>query len=828
MHRSLLLFIPLTFVLLTVFPIHAQVGKVGINTNTPAAMLHVMDSSVIFTGLNPLPTPGNTPISGAGTRMMWYPDKAAFRAGTVTSTHWNKENIGLYSVAMGYNTKAKGDYSTAMGYGATASGLYSIAIGGNTTASGGESTAMGGGTIASGEFSTAMGGGTIASGHYSTAMGFSTTASEYGATALGGGTTASGLYSLAIGASTTASEYGATALGAGTFAIGLFSTAMGEGTLASGAKSTAMGEGTIASGLNSTAMGNETTASGDASTAMGFNTKASGNFSTTMGQNTKAIGSASTSIGNETKSKSYASLALGQYNDSTFTSSTTWMPTDPVFIIGNGSSSASSNAMTVLKNGKTGINVENPSAMLHVADSSVLFTGFNPLPATPANPPVSGAGTRMMWYPDKAAFRAGKVSGTFWNKDNVGLYSIATGLNTLANGYSSTALGGETTASGSYSTALGYVTTASGQYSTAMGSGSTASSDYSTAMGRETMASGEGSTTMGFETIASNYYSTAMGSGTTASGSVSTTMGSGTTASGNYSIAMGIQTTAKSYASLVIGRYNDLTSINSGSWNAADPVFIIGNGMDNDTRTNAMTVLKNGNVGIGSDVSPNAHLHISKGTGGGMYNPFSSLIMEDDTSQYIQFSNTNNSDCGIRSGNSDLNTRSAILFFADSSITFRAGGNSTKMTIENNGFVGIGITGPAYQLHVSTNSAGKPTSNVWTVPSDARLKTNVQDYTNGLSNIMKIRPVWFTYTGEANMPRETGVGIIAQELQEVAPYMVGTWNYEDENGNKTEYLSVDNGAMTYMLINAVKEQQARIDALQHELNELKQQIYLKK
>src|SRR5688500_8467681 len=91
----------------------AQGGKVGINTTTPAALLHVKDSSVLFTGPVTLPaTPGNPPVSGAGSRMLWYPAKAAFRTGLVTGTQWDKINIGQYSFSSGYNTIAKGDYST--------------------------------------------------------------------------------------------------------------------------------------------------------------------------------------------------------------------------------------------------------------------------------------------------------------------------------------------------------------------------------------------------------------------------------------------------------------------------------------------------------------------------------------------------------------------------------------------------------------------------------------------------------------------------------------------------------------------------------------------
>ncbi|MBN8697817.1 MAG: tail fiber domain-containing protein [Bacteroidetes bacterium] len=149
------------------------------------------------------------------------------------------------------------------------------------------------------------------------------------------------------------------------------------------------------------------------------------------------------------------------------------------------------------------------------------------------------------------------------------------------------------------------------------------------------------------------------------------------------------------------------------------------------------------------------------------------------------------------------------------------------------GDVGIGTNAPAYQLHLSLNSAAKPTSNAWTVVSDARLKTNIRPYEAGLADLMKIKPVWFTYTGEANMPKETGVGIIAQELQEVAPYMVSEWTYvpnvdpTKEDVTKKEekkYLAVDNGAMTYMLINAVKEQQAQIEELKKQLEAQKKKI----
>ena len=171
----------------------------------------------------------------------------------------------------------------------------------------------------------------------------------------------------------------------------------------------------------------------------------------------------------------------------------------------------------------------NAAAILHVdagtsLTKGLLITGtFNGVGSTVPN---LGAGSRLMFYPAKAAFRAGYVDGTQWDNSLVGFYSVAMGYNTTATDYESVAMGLSTTASGTFSTAMGLSTTASGQGSTAMGLGTTASGQGSTAMGNLTVASGTFSTAMGYGNIASGYLSTAMGQSTTASGKYSTAMGS--------------------------------------------------------------------------------------------------------------------------------------------------------------------------------------------------------------------------------------------------------------------------------------------------------------
>jgi hypothetical protein len=128
-----------------------------------------------------------------------------------------------------------------------------------------------------------------------------------------------------------------------------------------------------------------------------------------------------------------------------------------------------------------------------------------------ATPPATGAGGRMMWYPQKAAFRAGYVNGAQWDDASVGDWSTAMGYGTIASGSLGTAVGQATTASGDTSTAMGMRSVASGVISTAIGYGTTASGNYSTAMGNYTTASGDTSTAMGLNTTASGNYSTAMG-----------------------------------------------------------------------------------------------------------------------------------------------------------------------------------------------------------------------------------------------------------------------------------------------------------------------------
>jgi len=166
----------LTFALLTLALVcmpddgHAQPVPVTKIENAAGDSVFVSFDDGALLGLGEFDT-GVIPANGAGTRMMWHPAKAAFRAGEVTREEWNEANIGEHSVAFGLNTDATGARSTAMGLGSSATGNGSTAMGNGTLASGTGAVAMGNLARADGDESTAMGNRTDAATDHSLSIG---------------------------------------------------------------------------------------------------------------------------------------------------------------------------------------------------------------------------------------------------------------------------------------------------------------------------------------------------------------------------------------------------------------------------------------------------------------------------------------------------------------------------------------------------------------------------------------------------------------------------------------------------------------------------------
>lgn len=142
--------------------------------------------------------------------------------------------------------------------------------------------------------------------------------------------------------------------------------------------------------------------------------------------------------------------------------------------------------------------------------------------------------------------------------------------------------------------------------------------------------------------------------------------------------------------------------------------------------------------------------------------------------------------------------------------------NSTEhMRLTAGGWLGIGLT-PSYQLELLFDSAAKPGTNTWTVASDGRLKKDVGPFRDGLAVIEKINPISYRYNGLGGMPADMPcIGVVAQEIRNVAPYTVGTFraklNEKDEA--TTELYNFNSHALTFVMINAIKELDERTQSL---------------
>lgn len=169
--------------------------------------------------------------------------------------------------------------------------------------------------------------------------------------------------------------------------------------------------------------------------------------------------------------------------------------------------------------------------------------------------------------------------------------------------------------------------------------------------------------------------------------------------------------------------------------------------------------------------------------------------------------------------------------------------NAAKMRIQGtDGFIGINTLAPGFQLEVN-GTAAKTGGGVWSTPSDKRLKKDVKPFEDGLKQVLAIEPVFFKYNGEGGLKADGKeyIGVLAQDIQKVAPYTVSNFTHkiiesvlqegnfvptETVKGEET-FLSYDGTAVTYMLVNAIKEHQkmieekdAKITALEERLNRL--------
>ncbi len=309
-----------------------------IRMDTAGAQRFMLDQqgNLLLSNTEPadLSNPGN--LQG----LLFRNDKFALRFGETNNNEWNDANIGNGSFASGRNNIVSGNYSSALGGGNNINDVYSVALGRYHTVTGSYAVAGGYQNTAGGYASSVFGQTNQATDVRAMAWGMNNQATADEATAFGYNTQATGARSLSFGRNTVASGAYATAFGYDTTASNNYSLAFGRSTIAGNDYAVAWGNDTNATGLGATAFGYRTTASGQYTLATGYYSEASGNNAVAL---------------NDTVANSYMMTAVGRFNvvDSN-QSSDTWVDTDYLFVVGNGTgyqNANRSNAFVILKNG---------------------------------------------------------------------------------------------------------------------------------------------------------------------------------------------------------------------------------------------------------------------------------------------------------------------------------------------------------------------------------------------------------------------------------------------------------------------------------------------
>ena len=455
----------------------------------------------------------------------------------------------------------------------------------------------------------------------------------------------------------------------------------------------------------------------------------------------------------------------------------------------------------ILKAQNVGIGTSSPIARFQVADSNVLFTGpsiFSFPANTPFGPSVEGGGSRMLWYAQKAAFRAGLVSNTQWDKDSIGRFSFASGIHNKAKGEASFAMGSSNSSIGVNSTVFGFNSISSGFASFSTGANNTATGDFSVVGGILNRSSGRGATSFGEINSSTGELSFSWGNSSTASGlmamalgnfaearsTLSTAIGYGAVAQGGWSFAVGYRANtsaqlsaaigwgvkSRSQGSVVVGMFNDTSNTNR--------VFEVGNGSDENVRSNALTILNNGNIGIGTT------------------NPTRPLSFQPFIGEKILLYPGVNGEVGIGVYGNELrlhcdNPGSIVSFGTQDNA-----GNFAQAARAQ-------ITG-AYAFIVN----GSIWANGVTYASDARFKTNITPIISPLEKVLQLNGVEYDMNRENfqknNFSAGRQIGLLAQNVEKIVPEAVS----ELEG-----YKSVDYAKLVPLLIESIKELKKEIEEL---------------
>jgi hypothetical protein len=483
----------------------------------------------------------------------------------------------------------------------------------------------------------------------------------------------------------------------------------------------------------------------------------------------------------------------------------------------------------------------------------------------------SGAGTRMVWNPRKAAFRVGQASGTSWDDVNVGNNSVAMGFGTRASGSTSIALGSNCLALGLGSVAIGWSANANATQSTAFGLATNANSLYSTAFGYSTTTRGDASVAIGVNNETKSFGETALGIGATlytpsfngsnqfrtanandrllVVGNAIDTNSNDTVDSAERSDALvilkngntGIGTSTPQETLHVIGKIRMVDGSQSAGkvltcdangtavWNtlSATNAWGLGGNIGTTTATNFIGTTDNNSLAFRTNNTEKARILTTGEFGIGTTTPDRKLEVSGTGTQYARITSTSSLDVGIelkRSGSDwQMRNDTGDLVFAQS--------NDDLATVTDVVRVGGGSFTPVTDNLIQLGQNSRRWLSVHAVngviqTSDANDKKEMLPLSYGLEKIKSLRPISFQWKDTKIDNSSTHLGFVAQEVQQVLPEVVVDHDWkevpesQEKTWEKTEKLGMKYAEIIPVLVKAVQEQQVIIEELKAKIEAL--------
>lgn len=254
-----------------------------------------------------------------------------------------------------------------------------------------------------------------------------------------------------------------------------------------------------------------------------------------------------------------------------------------------------------------------------------------------------------------------------------------------------------------------------------------------------------------------------------------------------------------------------------------------------------------GDVGLGT-VFPQTRLHVTQGTlSGGLFNSNTIAGFEKGTGNaYLSILTDASYESAILFGNQNSPQHGGIFYndpATPNGLQFRNNDNLIRMSIDNQGDVGIGVTTPDRPLHVKARS----TTNQWGIilestngstfwevstfngfynffynknatpvsrietdgtynSSDRRLKQNIRPYKEVLPLLKKLQVSTYRMKNSSKK-NKTSLGLIAQDVAEVFPEIVSL----DPNRNGELYYSMDYSKIGVIAVKAIQEIQKELE-----------------